>query len=211
MSLPPLVGDQEVYSLSPSELRFRQACQFYALFKTHHGPAAGLKDKRFYWMCYADAFLMSIVSLKDLMRPKPLFNKSDTFRFVTVMRNVTVHQAVVSGSSPLLMVNKIIVVHVGAPQPNAPDHDEPVLVADRVAAALANYETQLRAAPRGMDKKTGQPKTMWDYEQSSVGAARRWNALLAAKTPPQVPLSAVFLEVIRFVAGDCGFTVPPLP
>ena len=62
-----------------------------------------------------------------------------------------------------------------------------------------------------MDKKTSLPKTMWDYEGLSVVAARRWNAMLAAKTPPQVPLSAVFLEVIQFVAGECGFAVPPLP
>ncbi len=154
---------------------------------------------------------MSIVSLKDLIRPKPAFNKSDTFRFVTVMRNVTVHQAVVSASSPLLMVNKIVAVHVGAAQPNAPDHDDPILVAASITRALAYYESQLRAVPKGIDKKTRLPKTMWDIEGPSVVASRQWTAKLAAMNPPQVPLSSIFLEVIQFVAGECGFTVPTLP
>src|SRR5262249_38414372 len=119
--LPPLVDDQLVYKCSPAEFRFLEACQFYALFKSHHGPIPGLKDNRFYWMCYADAFLMALVSLKDLIDPKPAFHKNDAFRFLTVMRNITVHEAAAAATSPLLMVNKIVAVQAGAYQPSAPD------------------------------------------------------------------------------------------
>ena len=84
-------------------------------------------------------------------------------------------------------------------------------MAGRIASALDTYETQLRGAPKGIDKKTGLPKTMWDFEGKSVIAARKWNERLATQNPAQIPMSAVFLEVIQFVAKETGFTVPPLP
>jgi hypothetical protein len=81
-------------------------------------------------MCHADAFLIALVSLKDLIVPKPAFHKNDAFRFLAVLRNITVHQAAVAASSPLLMVNKIVAVQAGAYRPSAPNHDEPILVAN---------------------------------------------------------------------------------
>ena len=97
---------EEIDNLTPAELRFRQACQFYVLFKEHHGPSVDPLDTRLFWMCYADAFLMTLVSLKDLVSPdqKKALNGSDLFRMMTVLRNVTVHQAVVSKGSPLNMI-----------------------------------------------------------------------------------------------------------
>lgn len=175
------------------------------------GPAAGPRDNRFLWMCHADAFLMAIVSLKDLIVPRPTFHKNDTFQFLKVMRNITVHQAAVAVSSPLLMINKAVAVSLGPPQPHAPDHDEPILVADRITSALANYEAKLKAIPKGVDKHTGLPRTMWDLEGKSVIAARRWNAWLASQKPPRKALSTVFLEVIQFIAKETGYAVPPLP
>jgi len=160
MSLQPLVDNLDVYKLSPAEFRFLEACQHYALFRCYHGPAAGLKDNRFLWMCHADAFLMAIVSLQDLIRPAPEFYKNDAFRFLKVMRNITVHQAAVAAFSPLLMVNRTIAVQAGAYQPDKPDHEEPILVAGRIASALDTYKTQLRGTPKGIDKKTGLLKTM---------------------------------------------------
>ena len=155
MRFKPLVDDQEVHKYCPAEFRFLEACEFYALFKSHHGPAAGLRDNRFLWMCHADAFLMAIVSLKDLIVPTPTFHKNDTFRFLTVMRNITVHQAAVAASSPLLMINKAVAISVGPPQPHAPDHDEPILVADTITSALANYEAKLRASRRASTRIPG--------------------------------------------------------
>ncbi len=211
MFLQPLVDNLDVYKLSPAEFRFLEACQHYALFRCYHGPAAGLKDNRFLWMCHADAFLMTIVSLEDLIRPAPEFYKNDAFRFLKVMRNITVHQAAVAAFSPLLMVNRTIAVQAGAYQPDKPDHEEPILVAGRIASALDTYETQLRGTPKGIDKKTGLLKTMWDFQGKSVIAARKWNQRLATQNPAKIPMSAVFLEVIQFVAKETGFTVPPLP
>src|SRR5271157_145737 len=214
MSLQPLVDNLDVYKLSPAEFRFLEACQHYALFRCYHGPTAGLKDNRFLWMCHADAFLMAIVSLQDLIRPAPEFYKNDAFRFLKVMRNITVHQAAVAASSRLLMVNKAVAVQVGAYQPDKPDHEEPILVAGTIASALDTYETRLRATPitKKIDKKTGLPvRTMWDREGKNVIAARKWNQWLATQNPAKIPMSKVFLEVIQFVAKETGFTVPPLP
>jgi len=211
MRFKPLVDDQEVHKYCPAEFRFLEACEFYALFKSHHGPAAGLRDNRFLWMCHADAFLMAIVSLKDLIDPRPTFHKNDAFQFLTVMRNITVHQAAVAASSPLLMINKAVAISVGPPQPHAPDHDEPILVADRITSALADYEAKLRAVSKGIDNKTGLPRTLWDLYGKNVIAARKWNAWLASQSPTQIALSAVFLEVIQFIAKETGYAVPPLP
>jgi len=210
MSAPPLVSDEEVYSLSPAELRFREACQFYALFKRYHGPDAGLKGNRFLWMCYVDAFLTAIVSVKDLTSLRSQLNASDAFRFIVVMRNITAHQAVVSVASPVSMVVRDIHVQAGAHNPDRPDHEMPILAASRIATALTNYEAQLRAQDVRTNKHTGKTTSMWDREGGNVRGALRWNAKLAALPEPRVPLSDAFLEVINFVAKVCGFIVPAL-
>lgn len=206
-----LVDNNEVYSLGPGEFRFKETCLFYTLFMDHHGPAAGLKDNRFLWMSYADAFLMALVSLQDLVDPKPELYKSDTFRFLKVMRNITVHQAAVAASSPYSMVNKDVAVQGGSYNPNRPDHDDPILVAHRIETALQNYEFSLKARPDGIDRKTGLPKSMWDRERRTVTAARRWNKQLAASPVPRIRLSIVFLEGVKFVGEECGFVLPDLP
>src|SRR5208337_260104 len=205
MSAPPLVSDEEVYSLSPAELRFREACQFYALFKRYHGPDAGLKGNRFLWMCYVDAFLTAIVSVKDLTSLRSQLNASDAFRFIVVMRNITAHQAVVSVASSVSMVVRDIHVQAGAHNPDRPDHEMPILAASKIATALTNYEAQLRAQDVRTNKHTGKTTSMWDREGGNVRGALRWNAKLAALPEPRVPLSDAFLEVINFVAKVCGF------
>jgi hypothetical protein len=99
--MTPLATYEEIDRLGTSELRLRQACQFCALFDEHHGESVDPLDTRFMWMCYADAFLMMIVSLKDFVttdQQKALKN-NDLFRMITVLRNVTVHRAVVSTAS----------------------------------------------------------------------------------------------------------------
>ncbi len=47
MAICILASDDEVLSMSPAELRFREACQFYVLFKSHYGPEVGQKGQRF--------------------------------------------------------------------------------------------------------------------------------------------------------------------
>ena len=70
----------------------------------------------FLWMCYADAFLMFLVSLKHHVTAaqEDALKNSDLIRMMTMLRNVTVHQAVVSTASPLIMINRII--SIGNPQ-----------------------------------------------------------------------------------------------
>ena len=65
--MPMLASYDEIDSLNPVELRFRQACQFYVLFKEHHGPSVDPLDTRLFWMCHADGFLMTLVSVKDMV------------------------------------------------------------------------------------------------------------------------------------------------
>ena len=90
-------------------------------------------------VCYADAFLMTIVSLKDFVTTdqRDGLKNSDLFRMITVLRNVTVHQAVVSTASPLTMINRNINLHVARPQPR---HEDAVLNTTRIAEALDHYE-----------------------------------------------------------------------
>jgi len=207
----PLVEDNEAYILTPGEFRFREACLYYTLYMNHHGPEAGLKDNRFRWMSFADAFLMMLVSIQDVMNPKPELYKCDTFRFLKVMRNITVHQAVVMASSPFSMVNRIITLHVGSFRPDRPDHEDPILVSHRIAAALDHYEAKLRAILVGTDYKTGKPRSLWDREGRSIQAARRWNTKLAANPVPKIRLSQVFFEGLNFVSITCGIALTDLP
>jgi hypothetical protein len=183
----------EVDNLESAELRFREACQFYALFKGHYGPGVDPQSTRFLWMCYADAFLMSLVSLKDAVpeTQEMALKGSDLFRMMTVLRNVTVHRAVVSTRSPLLMINREI--NVGGPDGR---YEDPVLNAVRIAEALDHYEQELRH------------ECMWRQERRNVEGARRWNDELKAKDPPRIHLSAVFRDALAFVAGTCGWAMP---
>jgi hypothetical protein len=189
---------EEVDNLNSAELRFRQACQFHALFKDYHGVGVDPLATRLLWMCYADAFLMMLVSLRDFVpqAQKNALNGSDLFRMMTVLRNVTVHRAVVAKGSPLAMIVRDI--HIGGPLGK---YENVMLGAARVEEALNHYEQELK-------KEVFGKKTRWDWERDNVEGARRWNKGLAAQATPRIRLSEVFLETLRFVASTCGFTLP---
>ena len=191
--MPMLASYDEVANLESSELRFREACQFYKVFMGHHGPGLDPRATRFLWMCYADAFLMSLVSLRDVVTEAQelALKGSDLFRMVTVLRNVTIHRAVVSARSPLLMINREI--NIGSAVGR---FEDPVLNGERVAEALDHYEQELRH------------ECMWRQERRNIEGARRWNDELKAKDPPRVHLSAVFRNALAFVAGTCGWAIP---
>jgi hypothetical protein len=145
--MTPLVSYEEIDRVKPPELRFRQACQFYALFKENHGAGVDPLDTCFLWMCYADAFLMSLVSLKDVVngdQREPLKN-GELFCMMTVLRNVTVHQAVVSKSSPFIMTNRNITLHAGSAQPR---QEDVVLNTNRITEALDHYDSEIKKIPR---------------------------------------------------------------
>jgi hypothetical protein len=193
MPTSPMAAYDEIDNLNTAELRFRQACQFYALFKGHHGPSVDPQSGRFLWMCYADAFLMSIISLKDFVPEvqETALKASDLFRMMTVLRNVTTHRAVVSMGSPMLMINRDISIG------NQFGHyEDPVLNAVRITGALDHYEQELRR------------ECMWRQERRNIEGARRWNASLAANDPPRVPLYKVVLDAMTFVANICGLMLP---
>lgn len=200
----PLVSDQDVYNIPPDQFRFMAACQHYCMFKRHLSPQAGDVNNRFFWISYADCFLWAIVSLQDLIKPDPKLYGNPEFRLLKVMRNITVHQAAVGASSPLMMVNRHIAPTMAGVR------EEPYLVGHRIVAAMDEYEKILRGMPKGKDKKTGKPRTMWNFEGKSVIAARKWGEELDAKTPGEVPMSEVFLDVIKFVAARAKWTLPDL-
>jgi hypothetical protein len=209
MPVVPLANDDEVFSLPPAELRFRQACQFYVNFKSFHGPEAGLKGNRFLWMCYVDAFVTALVSLKDLTGLRSQLNAISVFRFLVVMRNITAHQAVVSGSSPVSMVARDISVQAGDLNPDRPDHEMPILDAAKIDRALANYEAQLRTQNVHIDQR-GRAVSKWDQEQRNVQGALAWNVWLAEQPNGRALLSDVFLETLNATARVSGFRTPPL-
>jgi len=193
--MTPMAHYEEIDRLGAPELRFRQACQFYTLFDEHHGEGVDPLDTRFLWMCYADAFLMMIVSLKDLVTTdqREALKNSDLFRMITVLRNVTVHQAVISTASPLTMINRNITLHVGRRQPR---HEDAVLNSSRITEALDHYEQELKSGGK------------WRQERRNVEGALRWNDALKAAGVTTVDLSQVFVEALTVVAGICGFTMP---
>jgi hypothetical protein len=195
--LTPLATYEEIDHLGAPELRLRQACHFYASFDKHHGEGVDPLDARFIWMCYADAFLMMIVSLKDLATTdqQEALKNSDLFRMITVLRNVTVHRAVVSTASPLTMINRNIALHVDRLQPR---QEDVVLNTTRIAVALDHYEQELKSGGK------------WKQERRNVEGARRWNDGMSAAGITTVCLSQVFLEALTTVVGICGFTMPEL-
>ena len=150
---------------------------------------------RFLWMCYADAFLMFLVSLKHHVTAaqEDALKNSDLIRMMTMLRNVTVHQAVVSTASPLIMINRII--SIGNPQGR---REYVVLNTARVTEALDHYEQDLRT--------TGK----WGRERRNVEGARRWNEDQKAAGVTTVSLTEVFREALTVMATTCGFKVPTL-
>ena len=95
--MPPMATYEEVDQLGAPELRFRQACQFYTLFKDNHGAEVDPLDTRFLWICHADAFLILLVSLKDLVTAdqRKALQYSDLFR-----RNPNTHKSVANPGNP---------------------------------------------------------------------------------------------------------------
>jgi hypothetical protein len=190
-----LVCDDEVLSMSPAELRFREACQYYVLFKNHYGPEVGQKEQRFLWTCFADAFLMAVVSLKDLTDKRSQLNAIDEFRLMTVMRNVTVHKIVAASPSTTGMVSRDISVSLGSRDPMTRDYEEPVLAANKLADSLANYQSELDTR-------------LLQREKKNIEAALRWNAKLASQANPRILLADLFFQILQIVSRVCGFTMP---
>jgi hypothetical protein len=193
--MPPLATYEELDTLDPVELRFRQACQFHTLFKANQGADVDPLDTRFLWICFADAFLMTLVSLKDLVpaSKQDSLKGSDLFRMIAVLRNVTVHRAVVSLNSPLLMVNRNITLHAGRSQPR---HEDVVLNTIRITDALNHYEQELKNGGK------------WKQERRNVEGARRWNEEQKGVGVTTISLSDVFLDALKLVADKCAFTMP---
>src|SRR5215510_10154081 len=63
-------SEPEIPTIAPTELRFLQALYFYQEFEKSCGSPASPRHSWFHWIAYADAFLMAIISLKDMVSGK---------------------------------------------------------------------------------------------------------------------------------------------
>lgn len=195
MNLPSMPSDQEMFSLPPGELRFREACYFLNIFLQTCGPQVPLGN-RFLWVANADAFLMAIVSIRDVdggIYEKEL-KKRNLFRFVQVMRNLTTHHFVVT-SPGARFINREINVHAGNRPVGAIDWEEPNLVQATVLGQLDRYETNLKAKPG-----------RYTNEKANIDAARKW---AQENLTDPVKLSKVFEKVVKEVALVCGLWPKP--
>lgn len=191
MNLPTVPSDQEMFSLPPGELRFREACHFLNLFRQTCGPRVPL-GSRFLWVTNADVFLMAIASIRDVdggIYKKKLMERG-LFRFVQVMRNLTTHHFVVTAPGASF-INRDVSVHVGNRAVGAIDSEEPKLVQATVLGRLDRYETELKAKPN-----------LYKNEKANIDAARKW---AQENLTDPMKLSDVFEEVVREVASACGF------
>jgi hypothetical protein len=148
--------------------------------------------------------------MKDLTGRRRQLNASDDYRFIIVMRNMTVHRLVAASPAHTGMVSRDISLTVGGREPVTPDYEEPVLAASKVADSLATYERESRAEVLKRDRRTGRITTRFDKERENIEAAFRWNARLAAQANPRVLVADVFLRGLHFVANTCGYTMPAL-
>jgi hypothetical protein len=193
MDLPSTPSDQEVFSLRPAELRFREACHFLNLFRQTSGLRVPLGESRFLWVTNADVFLMTIASIRDVEGGiyKNKLMERDLFRFVQVMRNLTTHHFVVT-SPWASFINRDISVHAGSPPVGAIDWEEPKLVQATVLRGLDQYETDLKAEAKSKRYKN---------EEHNIDAARKW---AQENLTDPMKLSDVFEEVVKEVASVCG-------
>jgi len=195
MDLPALPSDQEVFSLSANEFRFRQACYFLQMFRRSCGVQVPL-GSRFLWVTYADTFLMAVASLRDVdgAKHKTHLTQSHLFRFVQVMRNLTVHHLVVT-SPAAKFINRTINLYVGSVPPGAIDWEEPKLVQESVLKCLDQYENDLKNNMR-----------LYNNETPNIDAARRW---VHQNLASPMMLSDVFDKVVEEIASLCKFAITP--
>jgi hypothetical protein len=147
-------------------------------------------------MCYVDAFLTAIVSLRDLTGRKDDFNASSLFLFIVVLRNITAHQAVVSAGTPTSMVVRDLHLQAGSFNADRPDHEMPLLSATKIASALGAYKTELEA------------KNKWHLERRNIEGAVPWIESLKGRPEGKIFLADVFSDTITFVSDLCGFQIP---
>lgn len=194
MDLPALPSDQQVFSLSADEFRFRQACYFLQMFRRSCGVQVPL-GSRFLWVTYADTFLMAVASLRDVdgAKHKTQLTQSDLFCFVQVMRNLTVHHLVVT-SPAAKFINRTVNLHVGSVPPGAIDWEEPKLVQESVLKCLDQYEKDLK-------KKN---MRLYNNETPNIDSARRW---VHQNLASPMTLSDVFDKVVEEIASLCKFAI----
>jgi hypothetical protein len=103
--MPMLALYGEIDSLTPSSCASGRPASSSARQRAPRAQPRPL-DTRLFWMYHADGFLINLVFLKDPVNAdqKSALNDTDLRRMMTVVRNATVHQVVVSKGSPLNML-----------------------------------------------------------------------------------------------------------
>jgi hypothetical protein len=192
-------AEEQLSKLPPQEVRLHEAFFMYEMFRLSCGQKPlWLKtftpnETQFAWITYADAFLMMVASVEELVpwARRDRLRNSELFRFVLQLRNITVHKTVLGGrkqkhgATPL--VNRIYNVSVGEVVRVGEHHDyvDPKINFPRIENQLSKI------------KKSGQ------HTQHIAGSRlflRNWTQ--AGKDC--VILRELFEEALAFVGKTCG-------
>jgi hypothetical protein len=189
-------SEADILNMPPPKLRFQQALYFYERFKECCGSPTTQLTSWFHWLAYADAFLMALISLQDMVSParrKKLLKPGsathpNAFLVLKLLRNRTIHACVFAaprqkrkdtpGSvSRIINVHRVLWV-------------EPTI-------GVANLETMLSRI-MGKYYRTRKHDPRFD-----VRDARHYLKMIKARGEDQIRFQGLFQEGIDFVRDKC--------
>ncbi len=202
------------------EIRFLEALYFFQEFKAHCGSGATQNPEydTFRWIAYSDAFLISLLSIQDLVGPKKRAQflagydnlkkqnakiarhyAPNPLLVLKLMRNRTVHHCVLGAPGEGRgkgNVSRVINVRVGGADAGA-------WVETRITFAEMEMELKRIMAKYRRDKKKNPPNPKRDVTET-----RQYLKRLQRERHPDIRLEVVFREGYELVAKICGLSVP---
>lgn len=208
--------------LSRVEIRFAEAVYFFQQFRQHCGSPDSPRDSSFHWISYSDAFMMSLLSIQDLVGAKkrdellrgyvamkraglpiPPNYQPNPLLVLKLMRNRTVHHCVFAAPSSAKgksNVSRVINVRVGG-------NDAGSWVEPRIQfATMRSIVRRVRDKwKRDKAKKKNSPNPKGDLQETRLYV--NWLAELGKE---DIRLDALFVEAIQLTAKTCGLSAPAL-
>jgi hypothetical protein len=178
--------------MPPGALRLREAIFFREKFDESCSPAT--QDSYFLWIAYSDAFLMSIVSLEELIGPRKQgrLRASDLFRFLKAIRNITVHHTVISAPKHKHGGRATHVQDLG------------ININEGISASTSVLPRIHIADLRRLLSRRLKQKNFPSREKGNIVAARRYLSQ-RTRTGPEIYLKELFEEAIRLVSEICEY------
>jgi hypothetical protein len=173
---------------SPAELRLHEALYFLRMFERGCGSAE-VMDSWLEWIANADAFVMALISVENMVsqKRKAALNALDNFRFLKAMRNTTIHElpwfASRQARGATAPTRRAISLLVG---PKTGRSVEPMNSIDAVLTTLKRRRRK------------------WKQEKDTIKAARRYLRRMKRKTGNDNFLVIdVFNETFAAVVSAC--------